>query len=62
MNLQTYLGEQVGYSTKFESNFEDEKMYIKVVTDEMLIKEILMDPLLTKFEVVLLAKRELWGK
>jgi HrpA-like RNA helicase len=59
MNLQTYLGEQVGYSTKFESNFEDEKMYIKVVTDEMLIKEILMDPLLTKFEVVLLAKREL---
>ena len=52
------MGEQVGYSTKFESNFNEAMMCIKVVTDEILVKEILMDPLLAKYEVILLGKRE----
>ncbi|CAI2384957.1 unnamed protein product [Moneuplotes crassus] len=58
-NLHTYLGEQVGYSTKFESDFNEDKMCIKVVTDEVLFKEILIDPLLIKYEAVILTKREL---
>lgn len=61
MDLNTYLGEQVGYSTRFESNFNEDMMCVKVVTDEMLVKEILLDPLLAKYEVVLLGKRELSG-
>lgn len=61
MDLNTYLGEQVGYSTRFESNFNEDMTCVKVVTDEMLVKEILLDPLLAKYEVVLLGKRELSG-
>ena len=60
--METYLGEQVGYSTKFESDFNADKMWVKVVTDEVLVKEILVDPMLTKYEAILLAKRELWGE
>ena len=57
--MHTYFGEQVGYSTKFESEFNEDKMCVKVVTDEALVKEILIDPLLSKYEAIFLAKREL---
>ena len=54
-----YVGEHVGYSTIYESNFDSNQCKIKVVTDEVLYREILLDPLLNKYSIVLLSKREL---
>lgn len=58
-NLGLNLGQEVGYSTNFELEYNDYSTRIKVVTDEVLMKEIMIDPLLSKYEVVILTKREL---
>ena len=62
LDLNLNIGQEVGYSTNFELEFNDQSTRIKVVTDEVLMKEIMIDPLLSKYEVVILSKRELWGK
>ncbi len=40
-NLNTNLGDEVGYSIRFDSKFNSERSKIKVLTDGMLIREML---------------------
>ena len=47
------IGDQVGYSVRFEE-FSSSKTRIKYLTDGMLLRETLKDPLLSKYGVVIL--------
>ncbi|KAJ2809311.1 Salivary acidic proline-rich phosphoprotein 1/2 [Coemansia guatemalensis] len=49
----TQLGARVGYTIRFEDCSSD-KTQIKFCTDGLLLREILADPLLTKYSVVIL--------
>lgn len=51
MNVR--LGQEVGYSIRFE-DFTTPKTIIKYMTDGMLLRECLMDPLLLAYSVVIL--------
>ncbi len=53
-NLNSNIGDEVGYSIRFDSNFSQEKTKIKVLTDGMLIREMLNDPLLSKYSVLMI--------
>jgi len=46
-NMNSVLGQEVGYAIRFESSFTKETTKIKVLTDGMLIREMLVDPLLS---------------
>jgi HrpA-like RNA helicase len=51
--MGTQLGKAVGYSIRFDDNCSlDTK--IKFLTDGMLLREIMLDPLLSKYAVVML--------
>ena len=47
------LGEEVGYSIRFE-DITSHKTRIKYMTDGMLLREALMDPLLRRYSVVMI--------
>jgi len=47
------LGEEVGYSIRFE-DVTSQKTRIKYLTDGMLLREALMDPLLRRYSVIML--------
>ncbi|GAO49035.1 helicase associated domain-containing protein [Saitoella complicata NRRL Y-17804] len=47
------LGQEVGYSIRFEDVTSD-KTRIKYMTDGMLLREALVDPLLTRYRVIML--------
>jgi ATP-dependent RNA helicase DDX35 len=47
------LGEEVGYSIRFE-DVTSPKTRIKYMTDGMLVREALMDPLLSRYSVIML--------
>ena len=47
------LGEEVGYSIRFE-DVTSPKTRIKYMTDGMLLREALMDPLLRRYSVIML--------
>lgn len=47
------LGEEVGYSIRFE-DVTSPKTRIKFLTDGMLVREALMDPLLRRYSVIML--------
>jgi HrpA-like RNA helicase len=47
------LGEEVGYSIRFE-DVTSPKTRIKYMTDGMLLREALMDPLLGRYSVIML--------
>lgn len=49
----TILGEAVGYSVRFNSKFT-ENTSIKYMTDGSLVREIMQDPLLRKYTVIML--------
>lgn len=49
----TRLGQEVGYSIRFEDMTSPETK-IKYMTDGMLLREILMDPMLDKYSVIIL--------
>ncbi len=51
-NLNCAVGQTVGYSISFEANYASETM-IKVMTDGMLVREMLLDPLLSRYRVVM---------
>ena len=51
MNVR--LGQEVGYSIRFE-NVTSAKTIIKYMTDSMLLRECLIDPLLTEYSVIIL--------
>jgi pre-mRNA-splicing factor ATP-dependent RNA helicase DHX15/PRP43 len=51
--LDVELGEEVGYSIRFEDKFSD-KTIIKYMTDGMLLREAITDPILNKYSIVIL--------
>lgn len=50
--MRCQLGQEVGYSIRFEDMTSD-KTKIKFLTDGMLLKEALSDPLLSKYSVIM---------
>ncbi|CAG8652276.1 2731_t:CDS:10, partial [Ambispora leptoticha] len=52
MNVQ--LGEEVGYSIRFEDCTDPSKTRIKYMTDGMLFRETLIDPLLSQYSVIMI--------
>lgn len=49
----TLLGEEVGYTIRFEDVSSKERTRILYMTDGMLFRETLMDPLLTRYSVIM---------
>jgi ATP-dependent RNA helicase DDX35 len=47
------LGEEVGYTIRFE-DVTSQRTRIKYMTDGMLLREALMDPLLRRYSVIML--------
>ncbi|RUS22224.1 hypothetical protein BC937DRAFT_89952 [Endogone sp. FLAS-F59071] len=52
MNVK--LGEEVGYTIRFEDVSSTTKTRIKYMTDGMLFRETLIDPLLTRYSVIMI--------
>lgn len=50
----TILGEEVGYTIRFEDVSDKEKTRIRYMTDGMLFRETLIDPLLTRYSVIMI--------
>ena len=48
------LGEDVGYSIRFENCTDPEKTRIQFMTDGILFRELLIDPLLQRYSVIIL--------
>ncbi|KAK9767329.1 hypothetical protein K7432_002950 [Basidiobolus ranarum] len=48
------LGQEVGYTIRFEDVSHPQKTRIKYMTDGMLFRETLIDPLLSKYSVIIL--------
>ncbi|EFA80274.1 DEAD/DEAH box helicase [Heterostelium album PN500] len=51
--MDVVLGEEVGYSIRFEE-LTSEKTFMKYMTDGMLLRESMADPLLKKYSVIIL--------
>jgi len=51
--LDVKLGEEVGYSIRFEDCTSD-KTFLKYMTDGMLLREAMTDPLLTRYSAIIL--------
>lgn len=51
-NMNSVLGQEVGYSISFEANYSQNTL-IKVMTDGMLVREMLLDPLLSAYSVIM---------
>ncbi len=49
----TLLGEEVGYTIRFEDVSSKERTRILYITDGMLFRETLIDPLLTRYSVIM---------
>ncbi|BEJ09885.1 hypothetical protein CcaverHIS641_0608000 [Cutaneotrichosporon cavernicola] len=50
----TVLGDEVGYSIRFEDLSNPERTRIKYLTDGMLFRECMVDPLLSKYSVIMI--------
>ncbi|KAF0700629.1 Aste57867_8807 [Aphanomyces stellatus] len=48
------LGGEVGYAVRFEEKWDPERTGIKFLTDGMLVRETMLDPLLTHYNVIML--------
>jgi pre-mRNA-splicing factor ATP-dependent RNA helicase DHX15/PRP43 len=51
--MDVQLGKQVGYSIRFE-DMTDESTFLKYMTDGMLLREAMNDPLLTRYSTIIL--------
>jgi ATP-dependent RNA helicase DDX35 len=47
------LGTDVGYSVRFDHCFSDELTKVKFLTDGMLLREVMLDPLLARYSVIM---------
>lgn len=50
--MGVHLGEEVGYTVRFDNKSNPEKTWIKFLTDGMLLQEMLHDPLLRRYSAV----------
>lgn len=51
--MDVYLGDEVGYSIRFDDK-TSEKTRLKYMTDGMLLREAMVDPLLSKYSIICL--------
>lgn len=49
------LGDEVGYSIRFEDLSSPERTRIKYLTDGMLFRECMVDPLLSRYSVIMVS-------
>ena len=56
--LDVELGQHVGYTIRFE-NMTDNSTVLKYMTDGMLLREAMMDPLLSNYSVIILDEGQL---
>ena len=47
-------GKEVGYAVRFEDKWDPEHTKIKFVTDGLLLRETMRDPLLSRYSVIML--------
>ena len=52
--MGTFMGREVGFAIRFENCCDEKLTKIKYMTDGYLIREMMSDPLLTKYSVILL--------
>lgn len=52
--MDVKLGEEVGYTIRFEDESDPYKTLLKFVTDGMLLREAMSDPLLSQYNVIVL--------
>jgi pre-mRNA-splicing factor ATP-dependent RNA helicase DHX15/PRP43 len=52
--MDVQLGEEVGYTIRFEDVSHPYKTVLKFVTDGMLLREAMSDPLLKRYSVIVL--------
>ena len=52
--MSTPVGQLVGYRVRFEEKFHNKKTKIKFLTDGMLLREAILDPVLSHYSVVIL--------
>ncbi|KAF1774002.1 P-loop containing nucleoside triphosphate hydrolase [Phytophthora cactorum] len=52
------VGEEVGYAVRFEEKWDPERTKVKFVTDGLLLRETMRDPLLSRYSVVMLPMTE----
>ena len=51
------LGDEVGYAVRFEEQWDAKRTKIKFVTDGLLLRETMRDPLLSRYSVVILVRK-----
>lgn len=56
------LGDEVGYSIRFEDLSDPQRTRIKYMTDGMLFRECMLDPLLSKYSVIMVRSLSLLGR
>ena len=52
LEVGSAIGDEVGYTIRFE-DCSNENTRIKYMTDGILLREIMLDPLLTKYSVII---------
>lgn len=52
--MRVPLGTEVGYSVRFDERWSPESTRIKLMTDGMLLRETMLDPLLREYSVIML--------
>ena len=52
--MDVELGKEVGYTIRFEDVSDPQKTVLRFVTDGMLLREAMSDPLLTRYSVIVL--------
>lgn len=53
-NMNANVGLEVGYSIRFDSNYTPGLTKVKALTDGMLVREMLVDPLLSQYSVLMI--------
>jgi ATP-dependent RNA helicase DDX35 len=63
------LGQEVGYSVRFDDCTDPNRTRLKFVTDGMLLRETMLDPLLSRYSVIMIdgtskrvLLRTIWSK